>query len=256
MRGVKILELRFWGCLTILLILLCASESIGQKGSMVNLLEFKYGFHIPSGDLKDRFGTNSDIGLSIQSVSLAKKYFFGVEGMYMFGNDVNEDVLAQLRTFDGSIIGIDGKAGDINLKERGFYIGLNAGKIFPTTSNAKKLTGVRLQLGGGLLQHKIRVQDNTENVVPLERKYLHGYDRLSNGPALHLGLGYQYQSPTNNFQFHVMGDLYAASTVSRRNLDYATGAYLDKKRTDILAGISVAYIVVISRAAKPENIYY
>lgn len=256
MSGVNILELRFWGGLTMLLTMLCTTESIGQKGSTVNLLEFKYGFHLPAGDLKDRFGSNSDIGLSLQSVSLAHKYFFGVEGMYFFGNDVNEDVLAQLRASDGSIIGIDGESGDVNLKERGFYVGVNAGKIFPTTANPKKLTGVRLQLGGGLLQHKIRVQDNTKNVVPLEKEYLHGYDRLTNGPALHLGLGYQYQSPTNNFQFHVMGDFYAASTASRRNLDFATGSYLGQKRTDILGGISLAYIVVISRAAKPDNIYY
>lgn len=256
MRGVKILELRFWGRWTLVMLLLWSSESYAQKGNAVNLLEFKYGYHVPMGDLQDRFGSNSDIGLSIQSVSVAKKLFFGIEGIYMFGNEVKEDVLAQLRSFDGSIIGIDGGAGDINLKERGFYIGVNAGKIIPTTSNNKKLTGVRIQIGGGLLQHKIRVQDNSENIVPLEKKYLQGYDRLSNGPAVHLGLGYQYQSPTNNFQFHVMGDLYGASTASRRNLDYATGGYLDQKRTDLLGGISVAYIVIISRASKPENIYY
>jgi hypothetical protein len=256
MRGAKILELRFWGGLTLLLLLLWSTESKCQKGNAVNLLEFKYGFHLPAGDLQDRFGSNSDIGMSIQSVSLAKKYFFGIEGMYLFGNNVNEDVLTQLRAYDGIIIGIDGGAGDINLKERGFYIGLNAGKIIPTSGNPKKLTGVRIQIGGGLLQHKIRVQDNTENIVPLEKKYLQGYDRLSNGPAVHLGLGYQYQSPTNNFQFHVMGDLYGASTSSRRNLDYATGTYLDQQRTDILGGLSVAYIVIISRSSKPENIYY
>jgi hypothetical protein len=256
MRGVKILELRFGALWAMLLMLLGSSETHAQKGNTVNLLEFKYGFHVPAGDLNSRFGSNSDIGLSIQSVSLAKKYFFGIEGIYMFGNDVKEDVLAQLRTFDGSIIGIDGGAGDINLKERGFYVGVNAVKIIPTTANSKKLTGIRIQVGGGLLQHKIRVQDNSENIVPLEKKYLQGYDRLTNGPAVHLGLGYQYQSPTNNFQFHVMGDLYGASTSSRRDLDYATGGYLDQKRTDILGGLSVAYIVVISRVNKPENIYY
>jgi hypothetical protein len=118
------------------------------------------------------------------------------------------------------------------------------------------LTGIRAQIGGGFLQHKIRVQDNGGNVVALEKKYLQGYDRLSNGPAVHLGLGYQYQSPTNNFHFHIMADLYGAQTESRRDLDYPTGQYLSGKRTELLGGFSLAYIVMISRASKPENIYY
>ena len=107
-----------------------------------------------------------------------------------------------------------------------------------------------------LLQHKIRVQDNAENIVALEKKYLQGYDRLTNGPAIHLGLGYQYQSPTNNFHFHIMGDLYGARQPSRRDLDYATGNILIRKGLNYLVGFSVAYIVSISRAKTPENIYY
>ncbi len=256
MRTIKILEIRFLGRLALFGLLLWSTESYSQKGKAVNLLEFKYGIHFPAGDLKDRFGTNNDIGISIQRVSVEKKIFFGVEGIYIFGNTVKEDVLTKLRSFDGAVISLDGDPGDINLKERGYYIGLNAGKIFPTSSHKSKLTGVRAQIGGGFLQHKIRIQDNRGNVVALEKKYLQGYDRLSNGPAVHLGLGYQYQSPTNNFQFHIMADLYGAQTESRRDLDYATGQFLSGKRTELLGGFSLAYIVVISRASKPENIYY
>jgi hypothetical protein len=256
MRSIKILEIRFLGRLALLGMLLWSVESYSQKGKAVNLLEFKYGIHFPSGDLKDRFGTNNDFGISLQRVSVEKKIFFGVEGIYIFGNTVKEDVLVQLRSYDGAVISLDGDAGDINLKERGYYIGLNAGKIFSTSSHKNKLTGIRAQIGGGFLQHKIRVQDNGENVVALEQRYLQGYDRLSNGPAVHLGLGYQYQSPTNNFHFHIMADLYGAQTESRRDLDYATGQYLSGKRTEILGGFSLAYIVTISRASKPENIYY
>ena len=256
MRGIKILEIRFLGRLALLGMLLWSTESYSQTVKSVNLLEFKYGIHFPSGDLGDRFGTNNDIGISIQRVSLEKKVFFGLEGIYIFGNTVKEDVLAQLRSYDGAVITLDGDAGDINLKERGYYVGLNAGKIFSTSSHKSKLTGIRAQIGAGFLQHKIRVQDNGENVVALEKKYLQGYDRLTNGPAMHLGLGYQYQSPTNNFHFHIMADLYGARTESRRNLDYLTGQYLSGKRTELLGGFSLAYIVTISRVDKPEHIYY
>jgi hypothetical protein len=94
MRSIKILEIRFLGRLALFGMLLWSTESYSQKGKSVNLLEFKYGIHFPSGDLKDRFGTNNDIGMTIQRVSAEKKIFFGVEGIYIFGNTVKEDVLA------------------------------------------------------------------------------------------------------------------------------------------------------------------
>ena len=256
MRSAKILEISFLTRLMLPLIFLWSTSIVAQNIKRINLLEFKYGFHVPSGDLGERFGSSSDIGATIQSVSVASRLFFGVEGMYFFGNNVKEDVLTQLRAFDGTIIGINGAPADVNLKERGFYLGVNAGKIFPTTSNKNKLTGIRAQIGGGLLQHKIRVQDNAETVTALSEDYLPGYDRLSNGPAVHLGLGYHYQSPTGNFHFHIMGDLYGAQTVSRRDLDYPSGQYLDTMRTDVFAGASIAYVVIISRTSTPDNIYY
>lgn len=256
MRSTKILELSRFGRVLLPILMVYCMDGYAQKTKAINLLEFKYGFHLPMGDMKDRFGSTSAFGLNIESVQAESKLFFGIEGMYFFGNAVKEDVLASLRSSDGSIIGIDGLPGDINLKERGYYIGVNAGKIFSTTSHKNNLTGFRAQIGGGLLQHKIRVQDNARSVPALNDEYLQGYDRLSNGPAIHLGLGYHYQSPYNNFQFHIMTDLYGAQTVSRRDLDYATGQYDDQKRIDLLGGVSIAYIVSISRASRPDNIYY
>ncbi len=256
MRAVKILELRVWSCAVLLIILLFATGLKAQKSDAVNVIEFKYGYSFPFADMEERFGANSTLGFSAQSVRLKSKIFFGFEGMFLFGNTVKEDVLANLRTYDGSIIDVNGGPGDVTLKERGFYFGINAGKIFSTTKFENKLTGVRTQIGFGILQHKVRVQDNGKSVVALEKDYLPGYDRLSSGPAFHLGLGYHYQHPSQNFHFSIMGDLYGAQTTSRRDLDFATGEYLDTKRTDLLGGFSIAYIVVISRERKSENIYY
>ncbi len=256
MRGAKIPEIRVFGWIGVILIAFCSMGTVGQNANSLKLLDFKYGFHIPSGDMSERFGSNSDLGIGIHTVRIDQKLMFGIEGSLFFGNTVKEDVLASLRTFDGGIIGIDGKSGDVYLKERGFYLGLNTGKIFSTSVHKNKLTGIRAQIGFGLLQHKIRVQDNSRSIVALEKKYLNGYDRLSNGPALHIGLGYHYQSPTNNLHFYIMSDLYASQTTSRRDIDYLTGEYLEQKRTDLLAGLNIGYVVIISRVNKPEHIYY
>ncbi len=227
-----------------------------QGPKTAKLLDFRYGFQAPTADMKDRFGGNNILGIGLETISQKTRQFYGIEWGFFFGSNVKEDVLAPLRSYDGNIIGINGETGDINLKERGFYLGLHAGKIFSTTDKKSSLTGIRTQIGAGLMQHKIRIQDNLKNIVPLNKKYLQGYDRLSNGPAIHLGLGYEYDSPYNNFHFRIMGDMTAGRTKSRRDLDYATGTYLDQTRTDILYGINIAYVVTISRTRTEENIYY
>lgn len=256
MRTVKILEIRFWGGFALLAMLFMPPLVQAQKGDAVNIIEFHYGYSFPMADMATRFGSASSIGFSAESVRINNKIFFGFDGMYLFGNTVKEDVLANLRSYNGSIITINGGPGDINLKERGFYFGINAGKIFSTTSHLNKITGIRTQLGIGYLQHKVRVQDNGRNVVALEPDYLPGYDRLTSGPAVHLGLGYHYQHPKQNFHFSIMADFYGAQTQVRRDLDYATGGALTDKRTDIMVGFNIAYVVVISRERKSENIYY
>ena len=256
MSGTKILELGTRGILTALLMVMSIHSTYSQATKSLKLLEFKYGFQAPLADMKTRFGGNNVIGLSFQTVELSKTLLFGIEGGFNFGNTVKEDVVANLRSYDGNIIGIDGQAGDVNLKERGFYLGVDVCKIIKTTKVENNLTGIRTQLGAGLLQHKIRVQENSNTIPSLDNQYLKNYDRLTNGPAFHLAIGYQYENPDNNFHFNIMGDLYGARTASRRDFDSLEGGYLDKKRNDILAGITISYVVSISRSDKADHIYY
>ena len=256
MRRAKILELPVQVLCTIFLIITTLSPVRSQDKETVRLLEFRYGFHLPAGDFADRFGPSSNLGAQVMTVSYNNNLFAGIDGMFLFGGEVREDVLARLRSFDGVIITNNGAAADVSLKERGYYIGLNAGKVFKTTENANNLTGFRVQIGGGFMQHKIRVQDNFQNVEALAGDYLKGYDRLTNGPAAHIALGYHYQSPRNNLHFALMTDFYGGFTKSRREFDFAELAYLDKARFDVLAGVTLAYIVTISRSTTSSEIYY
>lgn len=256
MNVTKILELTRKVLLTTVLIYTVIAPSLCQEKERVTWLEFRYGLHYPMSDMQDRFGAFNDIGANVEVIGLRNKFFIGADGAFIFGNTVKEDVLVGLRTFDGSIMGIDGRPADVNLKARGFYIGVNMGKIIPVGKLENNLTGIRTLLGFGFLQHKIRVQDNYKSVVALRKENLKGFDRLTNGPAIHVGLGFQYQHPKNNFQFSIMGDVYGAGTQSRRDFDNPTGGYLVGKRTDILAGVTLAYIVSISRNTNPEHIYY
>ena len=252
MSGTKILELTLRVWLTTMLIFMLIAKADAQDNGTWSLLEFRYGLHFPFADMKDRFGVNSTLGAGFEKV-IGNKFFAGIDGSFYYGSRVNEDVLEGLRSFDGNIIGIGGFPGDVSLRERGYYVGLNAGKIF---GKSESLTGIRLQVGGGFLQHKIRVQDNLNSIIALDGDKVKGYDRLTNGPAIHLAIGYQYQNPKNNLHFNIMGDLFTAFTKSRRSFDNLTGGYLSGNRTDILAGITLAYIVSISREKEADEIYY
>src|SRR5690606_6638785 len=92
-----------------------------QAPQSYRLLRFQYSFQWPMADMKERFGSNNALGAAFEHVNLNNGWFLGAQGAYIFGNHLKEDVLSHLRTFDGSIIGIDGAAGDVNLKQRGYY---------------------------------------------------------------------------------------------------------------------------------------
>ena len=115
----KILELTLRISLTTILMVIIIAPSASQENMLVYWLEFRYGFHLPVADMKDRFGSSSDIGAAIEFSGLKRKIFYGADGTFIFGSTVKEDVLADLRSFDGTIIGLGGKPGDVNLKERG-----------------------------------------------------------------------------------------------------------------------------------------
>jgi hypothetical protein len=159
---VKILENTFRNFLPAILIsLFLPLSGLSQKKAM--LLDFSYGFNYPLEDMQKRFGESNVLGAGLESISYESKVFMGVDGGYFFGNTVKEDVLAQLRSGDGNIIGLNGLPGDVSLKERGYFIGAHAGKIFSTTDKKSSLTGIRTQLGLGFIQHKISVVETKGN---------------------------------------------------------------------------------------------
>jgi hypothetical protein len=256
MSGIKILENARWVVLVALLGLAQGHALRAQAPDNYRYLRFQFGVQTPMGDLKDRFGVSNAIGTAIEHASVKTRWLFGLQGGYFFGNRVKEDVLFGIRAFDGTIIGIDGFPGDVVLKERGYYAGAYTGRIFPLSPAAHPMTGIRAEAGLGFMQHKIRVQDNFSTVVAVEPENLPGYDRLTNGGAFTLALGYQYHHPVNNVHFHLMAELIGAATASRRDFDYAADAPLDDTRLDLLGGIRAAWIFTISRKRSADSIIY
>ncbi len=213
--------------------------------SMV-VISASYAHQVPGGDLGDRFGLNSNIGLSAARKTRGN-YLLGVEGSFIFGNKVVEPgILNNVINSAGQIIDQDGQMADVFLFERGWTAFATVGKILPLFGPNPN-SGLMLKVGGGYMRHKVRVQTQ-KNVVPqLEDEYLEGYDRLSAGPAVLAFIGYQHFDNRRRVNFFAGVELMAGFTQALRLYNFDTEQYNIPERTDLLTGLRVGWSLPIYR---------
>ena len=241
-------------------ILLCSPLPAFLQTSSLNtgnawMGEVSYGFQVPSGDLSARFGSNFSLGAGIQWMSKESNWLIGVQGQFLFGQQVNEDVLSPLRTAEGFLIGNDRTPADIQLRERGGYLGLQIGKLFSLDQNNPR-SGLRISLGGGLLQHRIRIQkDPARTVAQLEGNYAKGYDRLTNGPALYQWAGYQVFSKNRQVNFYIGLEAIQGFTRGRRDWQFDLQQPYTSDRLDLLWGIRAGLTLPVYYGST-EKIWY
>ena len=232
-----------------------ATPSAGQTARFRTHISFEWGMQLPQGDMSDRFGNNFNIGSQVELLQMKNLWHVGIKGYFIFGNQVKQDVLSNLRTPEGFIIGNDRAPATVFLRERGYFMGVYGGKIF-RMSNVHKQSGIKVSVGGGLLQHKVRIQDDTKTVTQLTGDYKKGYDRLSNGPALYGFLGYQHLAVNKRFNFLAGLDITWASTKNRRSYNFDEGRKDESSYSDLLIGFRVGFILPITTGETASSIYY
>ncbi|WP_020539121.1 hypothetical protein [Lewinella cohaerens] len=242
-----------------LLLLMLQTGLQGQGWGKTNsgkalLLNFGYAPEVPLGDLDERFGLGFAPEISLDFIT-ESNWIIGIQGMYLFGSNVEEDVLAGLRTESGVIIGNDRSPADIQLRQRGSYFGLRAGRLISLFEDNPR-SGIRLNLGAGLLQHRIRIQEDPFRAVPqLEGEYLKGYDRLTNGLTLHQFVGYQVIGKNTGINITAGFEFYEGFTQSRRSFDFSSRVADTEKRLDILAGFRFSFTLPFY-LGNAEEVYY
>lgn len=214
-----------------------------------------YAFQNPASDMADRFGYNFNLGLHTEVMLKKSNLIFGLSGDILFGNEVKEDVLASLRTPEGDIIGNNRLLADASLRERGFNISAYAGMLFPLLKRNKR-SGIRVTLGAGLLQHKVRIQDNQNTIVQITGEYKKGYDRLSNGLSLTQFIGYQHLDRKRLVNFYAGIEFVEGFTENRRTYDFDIMAHDDTQRRDILVGFRFGWSVPLYIGEAPDEIFY
>ena len=203
----------------------------------------RYTFQIPGGDMSDRFGVNSSLGLAFVTKKENGKYF-GINGNYQFGSDVKEPGLIQnLLSTNNEIISVEGKPASVLIQQRGFNFSVDAGK-FIRFKNSKNESGILFTIGAGFIQHNIRYEHQLDDIPQLDGDYEKGYDRLSNGLMLSQNIGWLFFSKKRFGDFYFGLELIEGITSSRReyNFDTLTSDKGDV-RLDLLFGIKAGWIV-------------
>lgn len=228
--------------------------SLQDSSGFVHLVQLSYSAQLPGGDLVNRFGYNSNVGLSY-SMKTRKQWIFSADYSFIFGNQLKETgILDSIRTSSGGIINNNGRFSDVRLYERGFTAVLSFGRLFPVWSPNPN-SGFFVKIGAGMMQHKIRIEDIGNLAPQLADDYKKGYDRLTNGFCISQFVGYVFLSNGKLWNFFIGVESFEAFTQSRRSYDYDLMRRDTAKRFDILAGARVGWVLPIYKKAAKEFYY-
>lgn len=230
------------------------SQSLKDSSITFSMISGSYSFQIPGGDLDERFGTSSSIGPSFM-LKTKQNILLGVDFDFIFGNKIKQSgVFDSILTSNGKFINKYGEFAKVLITERGFFLGGKIGKIIPVfTSNPN--SGILVTIRGGLLQHKIRIDNENNNVPQILDDYKKGYDRLTNGFSLTEFIGYMYFSKSQIANFYAGVEFYQAWTENRRTIDFATMNHDDKQRHDYLYTFKIGWVIPIIKR-QPKEFYF
>lgn len=250
--------MKYSGFVFVLLLTCSAYSQVNVRDSLVAspMMTASFGYHIPSGDLKNRFGNSNTLGSSLW-FKRKSNWIFGVNAMYIFGQSVkNKDsILKNISNNKGDIIDGNGQIAEVFFYERGFHCSAELGKIIPAFGPNRN-SGIMILTGVGLLQHKIRIE-NPENVAPqIVGDYKKGYDKLSNGLALNHFIGYVFFDNHRIINFYAGIEAIEAWTANRRSFDFVMMRKDDKKRFDMLTGIKVGWVIPFYRRSTSTYYFY
>ncbi|MBX3165285.1 MAG: hypothetical protein KF900_12490 [Bacteroidetes bacterium] len=238
-----------------LLLLFLSFFAKAQKDSAMALplVGVHIGGQMPSFDMEKRFGVNLNAGAAFM-YKTKTNFMFGLQAGYMFGQNVKEDVLTQLKNADGYITENQGYPADLRVTERGLGIHLTGGKVFKFLS-ANPNSGLFVNIGAGYLQHKINLYDAQQTIAAIDKEMKYGYDRLTAGLSLSQFVGYLYLSQNRLANFYFGFECQQAFTKSLRKLNYDTGLPDTEMRFDMLTGFRFGWILPLYKK-KPNDFYY
>lgn len=212
----------------------------------ISLLTATGTFTLPGGDLAQRFGPHAGISLNFARKT-ESQWHFSLAAEYQFGQDVRENGLfAGITQGTGNVISEAGIYADVISRMRSIQVWGAVGKLIPVWGKNKN-SGLLLQLGVGIWQHKIYLQNQGYFAPQINGDYLKGYDRLTGGPFLRQSIGYLNLSNKKLINYYIGFDFTQGFTQGQRGINYDTGKPDNESRLDLGIGVRVGWILPFYR---------
>jgi len=228
-----------------------------EDGQTDNLIMFSiyHTFQIPGGDLKKRFGNNSNIGCLL-AYKTNKNIIFSLGGGGLFGSNVKEsNLFNNIDGNNGYLISQIGELPTIRLFERGGYIDISVGKYFLLPIE-KSESGILISIGTGYLYHKIFIETLVTALPQLSDDLLKGYDRLSGGLFTKQSIEYLHFGKKNNIRYSLGVECIEGFTKDLRGYNYTLQEHTVNTRIDYLFGIKCGIIIPLQERTTERYYYY
>jgi hypothetical protein len=233
-----------------------AQVNVRDSALQVSMIYPTYSFSMPAGDMADRYGFSHQIGAGYMFKG-QKGWSISFEANLIFRDGIKDpaSILSNIMTEDGFIIDQGGVFANVMLSERGFTAWAKVGKLIQLQGQNPN-SGLLLQFGGGMLQHRIRIDIPTNSVPQLTGDYKKGYDHLCNGPAISQFIGYQHLGNTRKINFFAGLEFTEAFTQSRRSYYFNDMKKPDEKRFDMLNSIKIGWYLPFYKKTREKFYYY
>lgn len=232
-----------------------SQDSSSSVQNTLPMLRFNYAYQFPAGDLQERFGNNSNVGVSFSLLN-KHNFQFGIQGEAIFDGSVHEPgLLGDIMNDNGMLTNAEGQQTLITKEERGLAFFLTAGKLLKLSKNNQSGSGLLFEIGLGYLQHKIKLDYRDGEIYQLTEELMKGYDRLSSGLAIRQSIGYQFLGKRNLVNFYLGFEITEAFTKSQRGFNYDTMEYDKQSRLDVYVGARAGWIIPF-RKRKADSYYY
>jgi len=152
----------------------------GSAAVALPVVGVHYGGAFSGGDLAARYGYFNRVGFTA-GYKLKSNWSFGIESDFWFSDNVRLTGLFDHLVDDaGNITNDLGMPASVLVYPRGVHANAYVGRLFPLNQSNRN-SGILVQLSGGYMLHRLRIETN-DNVVPqIELDYKKGYDRLTTG---------------------------------------------------------------------------
>jgi hypothetical protein len=215
----------------------------------------------PAADMAKRFGISYRLGPALL-YKTKSNWLFGAKFDFILGNAIKEDSIMSniVDKYQANNKGLyefinqDGQRIGVPVYERGYAVGISAGKIL----NWQPLhpdCGLQLLTTVGFIQHKLNIFNRDKDVPQLRNGLIKGYDRLTNGAFVEQYAGYTYFSNNKLINFHIGLDVLVGFTQGRRDYLYDRMTPDDKQRLDILFGFRGGWYIPLFKR-KSEDLLF